>query len=106
MAYQLGAKPNNFDDLSSHSKRFRYFFQFLKFQVEEAFFFHEAIVILVSGIELSKQKYNGKVFIFCPFLLLFYPLIHFQTFSYFFQFLPLQAEETYFIQDAITVSWQ
>ena len=50
MAYQLGAKPNNFDDLSSHSKRFRYFFQFLKFQVEETFFFHEAIVILVSGI--------------------------------------------------------
>ena len=46
MAYQLGAKPNNFDDLSSHSKRFRYFFQFLKLQVEETFFFHEAIVIL------------------------------------------------------------
>ena len=45
-AYQLGAKPNNFDDLSSHSKRFRYFFQFLKFQVEETYFFHEAIVIL------------------------------------------------------------
>ena len=28
---------------------------------------------------------------------------HFQIFLYFFQFLPLQAEETYFIQEAMTV---
>ena len=44
----------------------------------------------LSGIE---QKYNWRIFIFCPFLLLFHLFIHFQTFSYFFQFLPFQVEE-------------
>ena len=45
MAYQLGAKPNNFDD----SKHFRYFFQFLQLQVEETYFCHKAIVIFTQG---------------------------------------------------------
>ena len=44
----------------------------------------------LSGIE---QKYNWRIFIFCPFLLLFHLFIHFQTVSYFFQFLPFQVEE-------------
>ena len=44
----------------------------------------------LSGIE---QKYNWRIFIFCPFFLLFHLFIHFQTFSYFFPFLPFQVEE-------------
>ena len=44
----------------------------------------------LSGIE---QKYEWRILIFCPFLLFFHLFIHFQTFSYFFQFLPFQVEE-------------
>ena len=77
------------------SKHFRYFFQCLQIQVEETYFFHEAIVIFTLRDWTCKQKYNWKIFIFCPFLLLFHLFIYFQTFSYFFQFLSFQVEETY-----------
>ena len=80
------------------SKHFRYFFQCLQIQVEETYFFHEAIVIFTLRDWTCKQKYNWKIFIFCPFLLLFHLFIYFQTFSYFFQFLSfqhVQVEETY-----------
>ena len=62
---------------------------------EETYFFHEAIVIFTLRDWTCKQKYNWKMFIFCPFLLLFHLFIHFQTFSYFFQFLPFQVGETW-----------
>ena len=88
MAYQLCAKPNNFMTYPVISKHFRYFFQF-QLQVEETYFFLKAIVVFTLRDRTCKQKYNRKVFIFCPFLLLFYLFIHFRTFSYFFQFLPL-----------------
>ena len=64
MAYQLGAKPNNFDDFSVISKHFRYFVQFLQLQVEEIYFFHEAIVIFTLRYRTCKQKYHWKAFIF------------------------------------------
>ena len=100
---------NHFDDLSKYmciSKHFRYFFQCLQIQVEETYFFHEANVIFTPRVWTCKQKYSWKLFVFCPFLLLFHLFIHFQTFSYFFQFLLFQLQETYFFQQAITVPWQ
>ena len=57
---------------------------FFQLQVEEIYFFHEAIVIFTLRDRTGEQKYNWKVFIFCSFLLLFYLFIHFQTLSYFF----------------------
>ena len=66
------------------SKHFRYFFQCLQIQVEETYFFHEAIVIFTLRDWTCKQKYNWKIFIFCPFLLLFHLFINFQTSPYFF----------------------
>ena len=60
----------------------------------------------LSGIELSKQKYNGKSIYILPICTVVLPIDPFSNFFIFFQFLQLQAEETYFIQDAITVSWQ
>ena len=68
------------------SNHFRYFFQCLQIQVEETYFFHEAIVIFTLRDWTCKQKYNWRIFIFCPFLLLFHLFIHFQTFSSFFRF--------------------
>ena len=60
------------------SKHFRYFFQFLQIQVEETYFSMKPLWFWTC-----KQKCNWKVFVFCPFLWLFYLFIHFQTFSYF-----------------------
>ena len=42
------------------SKHFRYFFQCLQIQVEETYFFHEAIVIFTLRERTCKQKYNWK----------------------------------------------
>ena len=66
------------------SNYFRYFFQSLQIQVEETYFFHEAIVIFTLKDWTCKQKYSWRIFIFCPFLQLFHlfiMFIYFQTFS-------------------------
>ena len=62
----------------------------LKFRWKKPISSMKPLWFSLSGIE---QKYNWRIFIFCPFLLLFHLFIHFQTFSYFFQFLPFQVEE-------------
>ena len=77
--------------------------QFLPLQVEETYFFQEAITI--SGFT-SLGRNNNKVFIFSTFWLLFhyfniYLIMHFKLFSSFFQFLPLKVEETYFFRDGL-----
>ena len=71
------------------SKHFEYFFQFLQIQVEETYFFHEAIFIFTLNDWTCKQKYNWKVFILCPFSWYFtYSSIFklFHIFSSFFHF--------------------
>ena len=69
------------------SKHFRYFFKCLQIQVEETYFFHEALVIFTLRDWTCKQKYNWKIFIFCPFLLLFHYFKLFHIFSSFFHFM-------------------
>ena len=78
---------------SSVSKQFWYFFQFLRLQVEEIYFFNEAIVIFTLRGRTCKQTYKWKVFILCPFILLFYLFMHFQTFSYFSSFFHIRRKK-------------
>ena len=72
------------------SNHFRYFFQCLKIQVEETYFFHEVIVIFTLRDWTKIQLKNIYIL---PIFTVVSPIHPFSNFSYFFQFLPFQVEE-------------
>ena len=114
MAYQLGTKPNNFDDLSSRFQTIHSFpnildisSSFLNFSWKKPISSIKPLWFSVSGIKLANRNTTENIYI----LPIFTVVLPIHPFSNFFIFFPVystsgQVEETYFFQDAIKVSWQ